>query len=515
MLKNSSIRSSLRHLFLASLIFAPQIGTAETVDFVSTRPDAVTGLPVEKRLSLPGASRLKNAVVLHGNDPRIIQATRSRTCKDIYGEPGPNLSYSGGPVFEYTHDSPDSEEPRWHHDSGACTRHYTEERVLACSPEKRGSIIEKRSYDLADDDSASNDTGWIQQENTCELFFVEMRTETKKVSCSNPEDIGYDILARNYELWSDGSRRNYTSWTSTPVGDDENEEDRCEEPETKRDVVEKETLECPANMKGEIVMQRQYEIWSSDDAEDRADAREEAEWVEIQNTCEYYLVATLTETENVSCPEGYSGQKVRARFYELWSDGSKRNYSNWSTTQDNCTKNEPKFKPVSMKIRPFDNVSIGGETPKNWTGGPVKGSAIFFVDFPFGIHMEKNGGQTLMSQLHMPPDEWYKLSQDGENWFEIRARWSVFQTEYNYPHLGQKSYTVEIRTETSYVQKVDCYNKDSNYLGRSGDCYRDAIRKYPYASGMKSSSFDLDWPRYKLSDKNIPNVLNDVTIYFE
>jgi len=237
--------------------------------------------------------------------------------------------------------------------------------------------------------------------------------------------------------------------------------------------------------------------------------------VEVQNTCEYYLVDTLTETENASCPDGYSGSKVRARFYELWSDGSKRNYSNWSITQDNCTQKESKLGPVSMKISPFRNESIGNETPKNWTGEPIKGLAEILADFPSGIYVDKEG-QSLMSRIIMLPDEWYKLSSDGKNWFEMRAKWQPhdWTSEYNYPRRGQKHYIIDIKTSI-FVHKIDCYNKDSIYPGRNGDCLRGVIVKHQNNFGFKYSRFNLDWPRYKESDLARPNIVNDVTIYFE
>lgn len=46
------------------------------------------------------------------------------------------------------------------------------------------------------------------------------------------------------------------------------------------------------------------------------------------------------ETQTQACPSGYTGQIVNSRTYDLFSDGSKTNYSAWTKTQDTCSKND-------------------------------------------------------------------------------------------------------------------------------------------------------------------------------
>lgn len=57
---------------------------------------------------------------------------------------------------------------------------------------------------------------------------------------------------------------------------------------------------------------------------------------ELSDDCRTKEIEVKTDT----CQAGYTGQIVNSRTYDLYTDGRKTNYSNWTTTQDTCSKNE-------------------------------------------------------------------------------------------------------------------------------------------------------------------------------
>lgn len=57
---------------------------------------------------------------------------------------------------------------------------------------------------------------------------------------------------------------------------------------------------------------------------------------ELSDDCRTKEIEVKTE----ACQAGYTGQIVNSRTYDLYTDGRKTNYSNWTTTQDTCSKNE-------------------------------------------------------------------------------------------------------------------------------------------------------------------------------
>ncbi|UOP09066.1 hypothetical protein [Pseudomonas palleroniana] len=57
---------------------------------------------------------------------------------------------------------------------------------------------------------------------------------------------------------------------------------------------------------------------------------------ELSDDCRTKEIEVKTE----ACQAGYTGQIVNSRTYDLYTDGRKANYSNWTTTQDTCSKNE-------------------------------------------------------------------------------------------------------------------------------------------------------------------------------
>lgn len=63
---------------------------------------------------------------------------------------------------------------------------------------------------------------------------------------------------------------------------------------------------------------------------------EYSNWKDILNTCEHYKIKDDYEIRYGSCPAWEQGQIKERRNFELWSDGSHRNYSGWLLESNTC-----------------------------------------------------------------------------------------------------------------------------------------------------------------------------------
>jgi len=88
---------------------------------------------------------------------------------------------------------------------------------------------------------------------------------------------------------------------------------------------------CPAAQpSGSIYVQRRYEQWSD------GSRRNYTDWYETSRTCQAIYNSTQTEYRNQNCPASQpQGTITQQQTYEVWSDGSRRN--DWSTTSNTCT----------------------------------------------------------------------------------------------------------------------------------------------------------------------------------
>jgi len=218
--------------------------------FISSRPGAHTGTPIMGTLP---SEVPEGAIVLQGSDHTLPRETRNRTCRDIYGAPAPEVTYSGGPILEVRYETRNGEFSAWQREGEfSCLRHHEYERTTTqCQRNQRGIIREQRKYDVTDDNVVINDTDWQIIENTCAYYFIKAESEFKHLTCPTNQQ-GWLIEKRSYDLWSDGSKRNYGPWTQSVntcawflVGK----------------ATETRNGTCPTNMQGEVKESRTYEIW--------------------------------------------------------------------------------------------------------------------------------------------------------------------------------------------------------------------------------------------------------------
>lgn len=89
--------------------------------------------------------------------------------------------------------------------------------------------------------------------------------------------------------------------------------------------TERKSTACPATEpEGAIEYQQTYEVWSD------GSKRNYSGWTEVSRSCIAVKASTQKEKRVLACPElAPSGTWNQEQNYDVWSDGSKRNYSGW------------------------------------------------------------------------------------------------------------------------------------------------------------------------------------------
>lgn len=110
---------------------------------------------------------------------------------------------------------------------------------------------------------------------------------------------------------------------------------------------------CPAtHPDGFINMQQTYELWSD------GSKRNLSGFKEVSRTCAAIFSKTLTESRSNSCPAGQTGTITQTRTYDVWTDGSIKNYSSWKVSGNTCAAN-----PITLN--PGNRVEM---CPEGYTG---------------------------------------------------------------------------------------------------------------------------------------------------
>lgn len=88
---------------------------------------------------------------------------------------------------------------------------------------------------------------------------------------------------------------------------------------------------CPADRpSGYLVQRRTYDVWSD------GSARNYGGWYTVADYCSAIRSSIQSESRAYGCPAGQSGQIIQSRTYEIWTDGSVRNYSAWNVSSNSC-----------------------------------------------------------------------------------------------------------------------------------------------------------------------------------
>lgn len=152
--------------------------------------------------------------------------------------------------------------------------------------------------------------------------YQSTQSEIQNLQCPASQPGGVWTQSRTYELWSDGSHRNPSAWSdvtktcaATPVGRG----------------TEAQSLTCPASQpKGIWTQTRTFDLWSD------GNKTNFSPWIDSAKTCAAGIQSTQTESRIVSCAIGEIGSIKETQTNEVWTDGTKRNYSGWKVSSSNC-----------------------------------------------------------------------------------------------------------------------------------------------------------------------------------
>lgn len=149
--------------------------------------------------------------------------------------------------------------------------------------------------------------------------YQSTQSETQQANCPATQPSGSITQQRTYEVWSDGSRRNYSGW---------NEIGRNCQAVYNSTQTESRNQDCPATQpQGTIIQQQTYEVWSD------GSRRNDSGWRTTGNTCTAIYSSKGSESRQLSCPAATpSGTWTQSRSYDVYTDGSHRNESAWSDT---------------------------------------------------------------------------------------------------------------------------------------------------------------------------------------
>lgn len=245
--------------------------------------------PVTAALMMAFSGQARSAAYMIVPFPMSSSESRTATCEQVYGPAvAPVISYDGGPLEQTRKIRSKGVFDPWLTTAGECLRNLHQSRTIAgvCPSDKRGSAsdYQERDWILDDADKIVSDTGFVTKSTdySCDYYYLRSETEysSQTDACaSNQTGVGTTrYYRRNYDVWSDGSRRNHTAW----------------------------------------------ELYQS-----------------VAASCAYYYVRTVTEYRTEDYDRDYCGDNggwgtyTDKRTYQLWSDGSKRNYSGWTRYSSN------------------------------------------------------------------------------------------------------------------------------------------------------------------------------------
>lgn len=94
-------------------------------------------------------------------------------------------------------------------------RTQTDDRGVACpAAQPSGSWIQRRSYQVWSDGSVRSDTGWYNVTYTCAAIKQSTQPQTRTLNCPSGQN-GLITQYRTYDLWTDGTTKNFTAWSVT------------------------------------------------------------------------------------------------------------------------------------------------------------------------------------------------------------------------------------------------------------------------------------------------------------
>jgi hypothetical protein len=277
---------------------------------------------------------LNFAVNVNGLDRNALANGGYAITPSSYYDNGYTIAQSGG----YSNYTPYSGSSSIIANIGAIYSYTTTQDQAAGCPADRpsGYIVQRRSYEVWSDGSARNFGGWYNIADYCSAVGLYTTTQDQAVACPANRPSGHIVQRRSYEVWSDGSTRNFGSWYNIA--------DYCSAVYSYTGYNYT-TSACPATQpKGIINLSQSYEVWSD------GSVRNYSAWGATSNTCTAVYKSTETRFQTLTCPVAYpngAGLK-QSGTRDIWSDGAKA-WSAWTTVEFACSKTVSDVKDNSRK----------------------------------------------------------------------------------------------------------------------------------------------------------------------
>ena len=193
------------------------------------------------------------------------------------------------------------------------------------STQPSGVINIQQSYEVWSDGSIRNASGFKEISRTCAAIYVRTGYDNGTAACPATHPSGIITTKQSYDVWSDGSIRNVSGFKEVSR--------TCAAVYVRTDY-DYGTQVCPAAQPSGIINTKQsYDVWSD------GSIRNVSGFKETGRTCVAIKTETKTQSRDNSCPAGQTGKVTQTRTYDVWSDGSTKNYSAWTVSKNTCVAN--------------------------------------------------------------------------------------------------------------------------------------------------------------------------------
>ncbi len=325
---------------------------------------------------------------------------------------------------------------------GPCKDQRSVTKSFSCPSGYTGSISASCSAgqcsfnNLCADRLGPSGGNWKIKSNTCVLAvsFSHNSYETRTTTCPATQPSGVINQRRDFEVWSDGSKRNYSAWYETSR--------TCAAVKSSTQT-ETQTLSCPStHPSGTWTQRRTYDLWTDGTKENFS------AWSDVTKTCSAVKSSTQTETRTLACPAATpSGTWTQQRSYEVWSDGSKKNYGAWDDVTV-CQNEAPVAQNKAVSTNEDAGVSV------------VLSATDDHSNLSFEIAQAPSSGSASLSGatlVYTPPSDWngstsltYR-AKDPYGAYSAPARVSITVTPVNDAPVAQDK---QIRTNEDVAGSV-------------------------------------------------------------
>ena len=202
---------------------------------------------------------------------------------------------------------------------------YDNTTQVCPSTQPSGVINIQQSYEVWSDGTIRNASGFKEVSRTCAAIYVRTGYDNGTATCPATHPSGIITTKQSYDVWSDGSIRNVSGFKEVSR--------TCAAIYVRTDY-DYGTQVCPAAQPSGIINTKQsYDVWSD------GSIRNVSGFKETGRTCVAIKTDTKTQSRDNSCPAGQTGKVTQTRTYDVWSDGSTKNYSAWTVSKNTCVAN--------------------------------------------------------------------------------------------------------------------------------------------------------------------------------